>query len=53
MQQPTQDNNKWTSPPDTPRNYMSLQSGFPYNNTEYNPQSNGLPGLSSQPSMHG
>ncbi|KAK4509814.1 uncharacterized protein ATC70_007118 [Mucor velutinosus] len=52
--QSTQDNsNKWTSPPDTPRNYMPLQPSYPYSNTEYNPQSNVLPGLATQPSMHG
>lgn len=43
---------KWTSPPDTPRNYMSLQNSYPYGN-EYpqHPTSNStvLPGMSTQP----
>ncbi|KAI7901469.1 uncharacterized protein BX663DRAFT_475296 [Cokeromyces recurvatus] len=48
--------NKWTSPPDTPRNYMSLQPGYPYsNNNEYihhtNSNSTVLPGTSTQPAM--
>ncbi|KAI9476194.1 MAG: hypothetical protein EXX96DRAFT_576149 [Benjaminiella poitrasii] len=48
--------NKWTSPPDTPRNYMSLQSSYPYNsNNEYmqhsNTSSTVLPGMSTQPTM--
>ncbi|OBZ82392.1 Transcription factor vib-1 [Choanephora cucurbitarum] len=50
-----QQDNKWTSPPDTPRNFMSLQSGYTYGSNEY-PSSNNstvLPGLSSQPPMPG
>ncbi|CEP08848.1 hypothetical protein [Parasitella parasitica] len=48
-----QENSKWTSPPNTPRNYMSFQLSYPYNN-DYHQQSNVLPGLSSsQSSMHG
>jgi hypothetical protein len=53
-----QQDNKWSSPPDTPRNYMSLQSSYPYTNNEYphpntNPNSTVLPGMSTQPTMPG
>lgn len=52
MQQ--QEGNKWTSPPETPRNYMSFQSNYPYSNNNHSneyPQqhNNTLPGMSSQP----
>lgn len=46
-----QQDSKWTSPPDTPRNYMSLQNNYPYG-SEYppHPASNPtvLPGMSTQ-----
>ncbi|KAI7889155.1 uncharacterized protein EV154DRAFT_515585 [Mucor mucedo] len=51
-----QQDNKWTSSPETPRNYMSLQSSYPYGSTEYNPPTNTttvLPGMSTQPTMPG
>lgn len=54
-----QQDSKWTSPPDTPRNYMSLQSNYPYGSSEYpqhpNAPSNStvLPGMSTQPAMPG
>ncbi|KAI8991581.1 hypothetical protein BDF20DRAFT_845371 [Mycotypha africana] len=57
-----QQENKWTSPPDTPRNYMSLQSSYPYSNNSNDfsthpatasNASNVLPGMSSQPAIPG
>jgi hypothetical protein len=52
-----QQESKWTSPPDTPRNYMSLQSSYPYGSNEYstNQSTNStvLPGMSIQPTMPG
>lgn len=50
-----QQDNKWTSSPEQPRNYMSLQSSYPYGSNEYNPPTNTtvLPGMSTQPTMPG
>ncbi|CEI93546.1 hypothetical protein RMCBS344292_07777 [Rhizopus microsporus] len=47
--------NKWTSPPETPRNYMPLQTSYPYGNDyPQHPTSAALPGMSSQqPAMSG
>lgn len=54
-----QQDSKWTSSPDTTRNYMSLQSSYPYGNNDYaqhsntNSNSTVLSGISSQAPLPG